>query len=181
MDAIRLLELDHRHVESLFESYRMLRKPDERNRTARQITRELSMHAAIEELRLYPAIRRRVVQGNAIADQALREHRAVKEALARLEDLEASDAEFDRLVARLERDVRRHVSEEEGQLFPRLRAVFGESGLADLGTALEKAKKLAPTHPHPYAPARVPANVIAAPAAFDRARGCLASASRRGS
>ena len=69
-------------------------------------------------------------------------------------------------------DVRHHVKEEESELFPELRAAVGEEELRAMGGQLAAAKKMAPTHPHPNAPATPPGNIVAGAAAavVDRAR-----------
>jgi hypothetical protein len=68
--------------------------------------------------------------------------------------------------------VKRHVEEEEGEAFPKVRDALGQERLFEIGEAMERAKKVAPTRPHPYAPSTPPANLVAGPAAgvMDRAR-----------
>ena len=61
--------------------------------------------------------------------------------------------------------MRHHVEEEEGELFPELRKAMKRKELEELAEALEAAKKVAPTHPHPRAPDTPPGNVIAGVAA----------------
>ena len=64
------------------------------------------------------------------------------------------------------------MAEEEGQVFPRLHEVLSREELRDLGEKLMEAEQHAPTHPHPHAPNRPPANKVADMAAFvlDKAR-----------
>jgi hemerythrin superfamily protein len=58
-DAIALLTQDHRTVEQLVADYeRGLQGPDAKRRVVDQITRELSIHAAIEEAYFYPEVRK---------------------------------------------------------------------------------------------------------------------------
>jgi hemerythrin superfamily protein len=52
LDAIAMLKEDHRKVEQLFDEFRTNRKHD----TARQIFKELEIHAVIEEELFYPAL-----------------------------------------------------------------------------------------------------------------------------
>src|SRR4028118_2193773 len=59
--------------------------------------------------------------------------------------------------------VRHHVKEEESELFPKVRKEIKRKELAELGEALEKAKKTAPTQPHPRAPDTPPGHLVAAP------------------
>src|SRR4028118_1988126 len=69
--------------------------------------------------------------------------------------------------------VRHHVKEEESELFPQVRKEIRRKELAELGEALEKAKKTAPTKPHPRAPDTPPGNLVAGPTAgvLDKAKG----------
>ena len=54
LDAIAMLKQDHRTVEQLFDEFLSNRKED----TARQIFKELEIHAVLEEELFYPAIQR---------------------------------------------------------------------------------------------------------------------------
>ena len=62
-------------------------------------------------------------------------------------------------------NVRHHVEEEESGLFPQVRKAVGRKELGELGQAMEKAKKTAPTRPHPKAPDTPPGNLVAGPGA----------------
>ena len=81
----------------------------------------------------------------------------------------------DALLRQLMADVRHHVDEEEGELFPKLREAVGPEGLQDLGEKLAAAKKMAPTHPHPNAPNTPPGNIVggAGAAVVDKVRDAL--------
>jgi hemerythrin superfamily protein len=58
-DAISLLTADHRMVAQLFADYeRGLQGPKAKRQVVDQITRELSVHAAIEEAYFYPEVRK---------------------------------------------------------------------------------------------------------------------------
>jgi len=75
-------------------------------------------------------------------------------------------------VERLERTVTDHVEEEENELFPSVREGFTKTALDELGTAMNKAKKVAPTRPHPHVPANPTAQAVVgrAAAVVDRMR-----------
>jgi hemerythrin superfamily protein len=174
-NAVAMLKQDHRTVESLFEKWTMIR-PEEGSGVKRtlvdDVIRELSIHAAIEEQVFYPAVREALPEGHEVVEHSLQEHQEAKELLAELEWLQPGEPGFEDRVGTLIVDVREHVEQEEGKIFPKLEAAIGEQGLERIGEALEKAKKLAPTRPHPHAPARPPANVVAGTAAgaLDRVR-----------
>ena len=105
-------------------------------------------------------------------DESLHEHQEVKETLAALEDMDPADAAYDQTVASLIADVRHHVEEEEGEMFPKLRSALSAEQLGDIGQKLADGKAKAPTHPHPAAPSSGPGAKVAGPAAgaVDRVR-----------
>jgi hemerythrin superfamily protein len=180
MDGITLLKQDHRTVDSLFRRYEAGLQGEDKRQVVEEIIRELSIHAAIEEQVLYPAMRRAFPQGQDMAEEGIEEHAEVKETLADLDGMDPSDPAFDPKVRSLIGDVRHHVEEEEEEMFPKLAAAVPAERLEELGSALESAKVLAPTRPHPHAPSTPPANVVVGPVAgvVDRARDALTGRSR---
>ena len=173
-DAIELLTTDHAAVEQQFRQIESAPEGETRDRLVQDVTRELSVHAGIEEQVLYPAMRKALPDGDMHVHQAIEEHQQVKETLAAIERA-GSPGERDPLLVRLIGNVRHHVDEEETELFPKLRASLGRGELQEMGGKLAAARKLAPTHPHPNAPATPPANVVAGAAAalIDKARDAL--------
>jgi hemerythrin-like domain-containing protein len=171
MDAIALLTRDHREVELLFKQFERLTERAEKSKKklVLRMVRELAIHAAIEEMLFYPAVRTAGLAagtraGGQIADtvlEALEEHHIVKWTLSELEDMDADDERFDAKVTVLMESVRHHVEEEQDELFPKVRKLLGKDLLEELGERMAKAKKLAPTHPHPRAPDTPPGNIVA--------------------
>ena len=161
MDAITLLKQDHKTVEQLFKKFEKTTRPAEQRKIVQQVIRELSVHAAIEEMVFYPAIRDRVPQVEDTVLESLEEHHVVKWTLAELDDMKPSHERFTAKMTVLIESVRHHVEEEEKELFPDVRTALGRKELAELGDALEKAKKVAPTRPHPRAPDVPPGNLVA--------------------
>ncbi|HSJ51659.1 MAG TPA: hemerythrin domain-containing protein [Actinomycetota bacterium] len=179
MDAVALLKQDHRTVEELFRRYESMDDGEERTEIVRQFTRELSVHAAIEEQVLYPEVKDVLPQGRSMAEEAIQEHQEAKEALADLERMDATDPGFDRKVRTLIADVRHHVEEEENEMLPRLASAVPASTLDELGEKMERAKGTAPTRPHPHAPSSPPGNLVAGTVAavVDRVRDVVSSRS----
>jgi hemerythrin superfamily protein len=172
MDAIELLEHDHRMVEQLFRDYPAAASDRQRRGVVEILIRELSKHAALEELTVYPFARRSLPAGTVDVDEHLAEHMAVKKTLAALDSLPVGDGGERALVGKLQREVEQHVAEEERQFFPALRGAVDQTALAELGEQLDKAKRLAPTRPHPHAPDKPPAEAVvgAIAAIYDRFR-----------
>ena len=174
LDAIALLKADHRTVEDLFKRFE--KAGDGARKTKRAIVdsiiEELSVHASIEEMVFYPAVRREVSDADSDVLEALEEHHVAKWLLWELEDLNPADERFDAKVTVLIENVRHHVKEEEEELFPTVREELGRTRLRELGAELAAAKRTAPTRPHPTVPDEPPGNTIVggAVAVMDRAR-----------
>ena len=172
MDAITLLKQDHKAVEKLFKQFEKTTQPAKQRKLAEQVIKELSVHAAVEEMVFYPAVRGRVPETEDTVLESLEEHHIVKWVLSELEDMKPDHERFKAKMTVLIESVRHHVEEEESELFPQVRKAVGRKELAELGEALEKAKKTAPTKPHPRAPDTPPGNLLAGPTAglVDKAR-----------
>ncbi len=174
MDAIKLLENDHRTVEKLFAQYEKLGDghPTQKKMIVQKLVRELSIHASIEEELLYPTARKALRQKEDLVLESLEEHHLVKVTLSELQSMSPSNERYDAKVTVLKEAIEHHVEEEESDLFPALRKKLDKAALESLGTALESAKRLAPTRPHPNAPDTPPGNLLAGlPAALlDRVR-----------
>ncbi len=181
MDAIALLKQDHKTVDALFKQFEALgdRAVKQKEKIVQKVIRELAIHSAVEEMLFYPAVRAAAKlneskQAEAADDlilESLEEHHIVKWTLAELEKMDPQDERFDAKMDVLMESVRHHVEEEEQDLFPKARKMLKDR-LADLGAAMEKAKKTAPTRPHPRAPDQPPGNFVAGPVAavMDRGR-----------
>jgi len=163
MNAIKLLKDDHKTVNMLFKRFERSgeRAFQAKRDIVERIVEELSVHAAIEEQVLYPAVRAEVRGAESLALEALEEHHIVKWTLSELDGMDPHDERFDAKVTVLIESVRHHVEEEEGELFPKMRDALSRSRLEELGKALEMAKKIAPTRPHPRLPDSPPLNLVA--------------------
>jgi hypothetical protein len=86
-------------------------------------------------------------------------------------NMDPTDERFEAKVTVLTENVRHHVREEEGELFPEVRSEMSRKALVELGGELQKAKRVAPTRPHPRSPDEPPGNTLVGPVAavVDRA------------
>ena len=176
MDIVTLLTQDHAEVNQLFGRFARSSKPETQKELARQIIHELSVHAAVEEQFVYPVLRWKVDDGSGLADHAIDEHQEVKRLLADLEKLEPGTAEFSSKMDKVVAAVREHVSDEEGDVLPKLKATTDADLRENLGSLVEKAKSVVPTHPHPLVPGTATAQLLAGPWAsiVDRIRDLVA-------
>jgi hemerythrin superfamily protein len=178
-DVIEILIHDHREVEQMFTGLEgLVGVSDEASRQRRkdlveQATIELVRHSVAEEAEVYPRVKERV--SDAEAERAKQEHAEAEVTMKRLESLQPGDATFDQQLAVLMQEIREHVAEEEGQMFPHMRSIFTEEELLDMGAKVERVKKMAPTRPHPAAPDQPPGDKILGPVTgmFDRMRDAL--------
>ena len=182
-DAIRLLTDDHRQVEELFARFEKTGDGAHKRRQdlVQRITEALSVHASIEEEIFYPAARRFVADTGDDVLEALEEHHLVKLTLAELETMDPSHERYGAKVTVLIENVRHHVEEEEGELFPTIRKALDPAQLREIGDELAAAKRTAPTRPHPEAPDTPPGNIVAQvlTAPFDAAANLNKAAARR--
>jgi hemerythrin superfamily protein len=175
-DVIEVLTDDHREVEQMFAELDSLRAATgDAERTRRkdlveQVTIELVRHSVAEEAEVYPRIKEKV--SAAEAERAKQEHAEAEETMKRLEGLQPDDPAFDDQLATLMQEIRGHVAEEEGEMFPHMRTVFSHDELIEMGRKVESVKKIAPTRPHPTAPDEPPGDKLLGPIAglFDRMR-----------
>jgi hemerythrin superfamily protein len=163
MDAITLLKTDHKTVKGLFREFERLGDgaTTAKRKVVDEIVKELSIHAAIEETVLYPAVKG---VSDALRDdvlESLEEHHIVKWLCSELDGMDPTDERFDAKVTVLMENVRHHIEEEESELFPDVRKAMDRKALGELGELLERAKDGAPTRPHPKAPDEPPFNVLA--------------------
>ena len=111
-DAIALLKEDHRKVEKLFKEFESAKGDGRKERLARQICLELSVHAAIEEEIFYPACEGTVEEE--LLKESFVEHDAAKLLVAEIEAGSGeSDEFFDSKVKVLQEQIEHHVEEEE--------------------------------------------------------------------
>lgn len=131
-DALELLTRDHTIVRQLFEGFREA-GAQQLDPLARRICKMLRVHTQIEEEIFYP-IARRALGDDGLIDHAEREHAGAKTLILQIESMTSDHPSFKGTVERLANEVEKHVQEEEGQMFPRLR----ESGmdLVTMGIAL---------------------------------------------
>jgi hemerythrin superfamily protein len=175
-DVIEILEHDHREVEEMFAELESLRgastdeQRERRKELTEQVTIELVRHSVAEEVLVYPQVEKKVSKDE--AEHAREEHAEAEETLQRLEKLDADDAAFDDELATLMKEIRHHISDEEGEMFAHMRQEIDRDELVELGKRVEAFKKVAPTRPHPNVPNEALPRLAAGPAAslFDRMR-----------
>ena len=75
--------------------------------------------------------------------------------------MSGDDPEFMSTYHEIKKGLLHHIDEEEeAELFPKLQAALSREEQEDLGAKITKAKKVAPTRPHPSAPDEPPLNKL---------------------
>ena len=136
---------------------------------------ELVRHSVAEEMYVYPAMKKYLPDGDEAVDHDVEEHKELEQTMKKLESVDAQSPEFTQLLGQLEDILRDHVSDEENEQFPQLRAQVPREELIEIGGKVENAKKLAPTRPHPLAPNNEVFHKLVGPGVglVDRLRGKL--------
>lgn len=140
MNAIELLTADHETAEALFQQVEST-DASEHPAIFEQINAALQAHAHIEETIFYPSLQEdgseELVE---LTSEALQEHQQMKNFLGDL-SVAATDAEkFEPLLIKLIEDVRHHVEEEEGEMFPMVEDEFDKATLDAWGEQMQQEK-----------------------------------------
>jgi hypothetical protein len=121
-NAFDVLEHDHRQVEKWLDKYDELEGDDERKAgLAEKICMALKVHTQIEEEIFYPAARN-ATKDDDLLNEAIVEHATVKNMIAEIEGMEISEELYDAKMRVLGEMVKRHIREEEEELFPELQS-----------------------------------------------------------
>lgn len=137
-------------------------------------------HEAIEQRHLWPVVRQRVVGGELLAREAVRQEQDGEHILDRLDRYDPATTGYEELLARYVQDAREHMAYEEARVWPALREAINEREAVALGERLERARRTAPTRPHPYAPSTSTVQRVIRPALalVDRLRDAVSGRGR---
>ncbi|MDO8308664.1 MAG: hemerythrin domain-containing protein [Actinomycetota bacterium] len=128
-----MLRDDHKSVERMFKA---VEKGD--LSVVPEICEALTVHATIEELVFYPAVRAEGGDAKEDIGEAVEEHHLVKILIEELGQLPSEDEAYKSKATVLMELVRHHVKEEEDELFPKVRSELGRNRLLELGDEMMK-------------------------------------------
>jgi hemerythrin superfamily protein len=168
-DVVDFLLDQHQQIRTLLTDV-LERSGPQRQRTFDEARELLARHETGEEMVLRP-LTRKAADGGPVADARFAEENEAKEVLARLERMDVDTAEFESTFRAFRHSVLEHAEAEERDEFPLLRRDHDAATLTKARDRLQRAEKMAPTHPHPSARTTT-ANYVAGPfaAMLDRAR-----------
>ena len=177
MDALEFLKKDHEDTLAMLDELEdALRSTGddrtERLKKATTLAIAESQHESIEEEIFWPAVRRSLDNGGDLADTAIGQEDRGKHLLQTIEDNEPASPTFAEALTSFITAAREHIDYEENTVWPAFRAAVGRPELDSLGDKLAKAKKTAPTRPHPHTPSEsaIQASAGMAAAAVDKLR-----------
>jgi hemerythrin-like domain-containing protein len=132
MNAIELLETQHRDVDELFARLeRGSGGAKARQKLFDDLADLLAIHASIEELHFYPAVKAAKTEEK--IEHSLEEHVDIKRKLSVCMATSVSSNHFLERLAGLKQEVQHHVKEERSDLFPKVRRIFDGDQLEALG------------------------------------------------
>jgi hemerythrin-like domain-containing protein len=142
MDAISLLEEDHRKMKKLLSE---LESTTERGVKTREdlfatVKDELTVHETIEEEIFYPALKEHP-KTKEIALEAYEEHHVVDMVMAEIEDVPYDDETWGAKFKVMKENIEHHIEEEENEMFKQARQVFEEDELEALGEQMRLRKE----------------------------------------
>lgn len=157
-NIFRILQREHREVERLLvqlevDPARATMDEAARVHLAQHLVIVESRHEAAEEMVFWPAVRKRLRDGDALADEALVQEREAKYTLDALRFAASEESRLE-LVTEFARAARSHMAFEEDEVWPALRKATGHLGMRLLGARYAFALKVGPTRPHPRGPNR---------------------------
>jgi hemerythrin superfamily protein len=145
-DAIDLLMDDHKRVQKIFDDFESVDRDDAEavQELVETACMELQLHSMLEEEIFYPAVRAKVGEDDSalhdLLNEAEVEHETVDDLVAKLQEVEPDDAMYAAYFNVLAKLVKRHVSEEENDLFPDVRGM--DLDLQQLGNDMHTRREV---------------------------------------
>jgi hemerythrin HHE cation binding domain-containing protein len=141
MDAITLLEADHRRLESLFKQGEDTteRAVKGRRELLATLSKALTIHEMIEEKVLYPALKE-FPEARDIVLEGFQEHHVADLIAKELEGVSTTDEQWGAKFKVLKENIEHHIQEEEGPMFRTARGVMPADRLELLGARMAKMK-----------------------------------------
>lgn len=124
-EILNQLKADHRSVKKAYREFKKLEGSEDEEACAQivqQVIAELTVHAALEEELLYPAVRG-VIADEDLIDEAEVEHETMHTLIEQLRGLEPDDEKYNARFTVLCEYVMHHVKEEESEMFPQIERV----------------------------------------------------------
>jgi hemerythrin-like domain-containing protein len=141
LDAIALLEKDHRRFEELLKQGEQTTERAIKGRTALldTLTAELNQHELVEEQILYPALKSHP-EAKDIVLEGYQEHHVADVIVLELHTLAKDDEKWGAKFKVLKESLEHHIQEEEGEMFPTARGIFSREDLRSMGAQMARLR-----------------------------------------
>ncbi len=142
MDALRMLKDDHDRVKKMMEDLDGTTERGEKTRAHifERLVHHLTIHEAIEEEILYPALKE-FAKTRDITLEAYEEHHVIDQIVGELEATPVSDETWAAKLTVMKENLEHHIEEEETDMFPKARQVMDEDELEELGSRMAARKE----------------------------------------
>ena len=148
-DAIVLLKEDHKQMRKLFKQFQQAGEnaKETKDRVAKKIMEELTVHTYIENECMYPEVRKLLPEVEDDVLESYEEHHVADLLVFELFTMDAGDERFVPKMTVLIENVEHHMEEEEDEWFPKVREGLGRKQLGEIGDRMVEMKKTAPRSP----------------------------------
>lgn len=140
-DPILLLEADHRRFETLLKDGEASTERAKKGRRdiLKALTSELTVHEALEEKLLYPALEPHQ-EAHDLVLESFQEHHVADLVIKELHEVATDDEQWGAKFKVLKENVTHHISEEENKMFPIARGVLSREDQLALGAKMRALK-----------------------------------------
>jgi hemerythrin superfamily protein len=142
-DATTILQKDHDKVRKLLKELTASKSQAQKRRgdLLEQIANEIRLHSRLEEEIFYPAFEAAAKKADQhLYHEAVEEHRLADLELEALEECDPTEPLFAARAKVLRDLIEHHATEEEEEMFPRVRDLLTKEELEELGTQIEDAR-----------------------------------------
>jgi len=148
-DAIVMLKKDHQEVRRVFSDFEKAGKnaTATKQRLVDKMIELLTVHTYLENEVMYPRVRALLPGLEDDVLESYEEHHVADVLVTELSAMSATDERFAAKTSVLIENVRHHMSEEEGDWFPKVREGLSRTVLQEIGAEMDRLRPSAPRKP----------------------------------
>ncbi|BAU48855.1 hemerythrin [Sulfurifustis variabilis] len=142
MDVFKLLKQDHAEVAKLFKKLEESseRAVKTREKTFKELAKELTVHTQVEEEIFYPRLREEESLRE-IINEAIEEHHVADTLLEEISAMPTDDEQWEAKLTVLKEVIEHHVEEEEKELFPKAEKLIDKDEAAEMAQTITEEKE----------------------------------------
>eukprot|EP01097_Dermamoeba_algensis_P009585 TRINITY_DN679_c0_g1_i1.p1 TRINITY_DN679_c0_g1~~TRINITY_DN679_c0_g1_i1.p1 ORF type:complete len:227 (+),score=92.23 TRINITY_DN679_c0_g1_i1:121-801(+) len=160
---LRTIERDHNELRRLFADFAAALSLKEKEEIKNELIRGLSIHDYITETVLFPSFEKEVPNGKDMLNSFKLRSSELRRTMVTLDKMKIDDLAFQPTFTTLMKEIEEAMIFKERELLPALQVVISPLRAEELGRDLDKARKTAPTRPHPNAATSTVLGALAAP------------------